>query len=83
MFSLSVQKHTKRKTFKECLKSMHVIFPAIQQKYNQIKAKYVAKQYPDIQVKDKLQGKECCSREIFRLIVATKDENRKDMIHEI
>jgi hypothetical protein len=35
----------------------------------------------DIQVKDKLQGKECYLREVFRLIVVAIDEINKT-IHE-
>jgi hypothetical protein len=43
---------------------------------------YYTKQNPDIQVKDKLQGKECWLREVFRLIIATIDKFRKP-IHEL
>jgi hypothetical protein len=43
---------------------------------------YNTKQNLDIQVKDKLQGKECLLREVFRLIVAAIDKIRKP-IHEL
>ena len=36
----------------------------------------------DIQVEDKFQGEECWLREVYRLIVAVKDEIRKT-IHEL
>ena len=42
-----------------------------------VKAKSIAKQNPDIQVKDKLYGKECWLRDVFRLIVASTYEIRK------
>jgi hypothetical protein len=47
-----------------------------------IKITYDAKKNPNIQVKDKLSGKECWLREVFRLIVAAIDEIRKT-IHEL
>ena len=47
-----------------------------------VKAKSIAKQNHDIQVKDKLWGKECWIREVFRLIIATICEIKKT-IHEL
>jgi hypothetical protein len=46
-------------------------------------AKIVAKENPNIQVKDKLQGKECWLRKVFRLIVIAIDEiKRPSMNHK-
>ena len=45
-------------------------------------AKFVVKLNLDIQVKDKLEGKECWLREVFRSIVAIIDEIRTT-IHEL
>ena len=50
---------------------MQVTFTRIQQSGTK------SKQNVDIQVEDELQGKECWSREVFRLIVASIDEIRK------
>ena len=59
---------------------MQVTSTGIQQ--NNIKAKKIAKQNLDMQVKDKLLGKECWLREVFRLIIAITYETRKT-IHEL
>ena len=56
--------------------SMQVTFTRIQQ--SSIKSK----QNLDIQVKYKLEGKECWLREVFRLIVAAVDEIR-ETIYEL
>jgi len=57
---------------------MQVTFTRIQQ--SNIKAKFVAKQNPDIQVQGKLLGKECWLREVPRLMIATIDETRKTIL---
>ena len=52
------------------------------QRVPKIKIKHFTKKNPNIQVNNKLSGKECWLREVFRLIVAAIDEIRKT-IHEL